>query len=361
MPNWEVGSEFDWSERFVRASDTKWFPDSYQLFSTGTACIKAIASSRLANTNLKRPKIHLPSFYCTTVARALATDFDIGWYSDVPTESEPNLQSIRAEPGDYILILNTFGLRRLSHWTRWTEQHSAVITIEDHSHDPCSEWAQTSSADYAFASLRKTLPLPDGGILYSPKGHLVPKPTRLSPHETAGKRLTAMLLKNAFLSGSEIDKDVYRQLEIASNENLESELDVAASLFTRNILEVLDISGMRRQKRENIDHFLARASNEPSSHWSPLSVNSLAPEGVPLNMIVTCPHRQLRDSLRRYLIERKIFTAIHWLLDDKIASHDPLAKHLADRVLTVPIDFRYGIKDVDRVFETMLAFDDSND
>ena len=113
MPHWEVGSEFDWSERFVRASDVNWFPSSYQLFSTGTACLHAAISSNHALTaKPTRPKIHLPSFYCITTARALTVAFEISWYSDVPTESAPDLHSIHTEPGDYVLILNTFGIRK---------------------------------------------------------------------------------------------------------------------------------------------------------------------------------------------------------------------------------------------------------
>ncbi len=357
MANWEVGSEFDWSERFVGASDENWLPASYQLFSTGTACLKAIAADRQPSANSPRPRIHLPSFYCITVARALSADFDICWYSDVPTQSTPDFGSIHAEPGDYILILNTFGLRMRGPWTRWTEQHSGVISIEDHSHDPFSTWAKTSTADYAFASLRKTLPLPDGGILYSPKGHSIRKPSNPIPSEGAKKRLTAMLLKNAFLRGGSVDKDAYRQLEIASNADLESELDVAASAFTRQVLPALDISGMRLRKQQNIRYFLAQSANRHSCLWSPLFDDPQSPDGVPLNAIVVCRSRTVRDALRIHLIERKIFTAIHWSLDDEMAATDPLAHQLSDRVLTVPLDFRYGKDDVERVFETMLGFE----
>lgn len=360
MPHWEIGSEFDWSEQFLGSStDANWFPDTYELFSTGTACLRAIYSARSLAAKTTRPRMHLPSFYCMTVARALAADFEICWYRDAPSESTPDLQSIAAERGDYILILNTFGLRERTCWTRWAAQNPAVVTIEDHSHDPFSGWAQTSTADYSFASLRKTLPIPDGGMLYSPKGRVIPRP-RPSPSEGAEKRLTAMLLKNAFLRGYAIDKDVYRQLEMASQVDLESELDAAASPFTRNVLQALDIGGMRRRKQENIDHFLERAKNQPSGLWSPLPSATRNTEGVPLNVIVTCIDRNVRESLRRYLTGKNIFTAIHWSLDERIAAPDPLAKQLADRILTVPVDFRYGIDDVDRVFETMLAFENAS-
>jgi hypothetical protein len=51
----------------------------------------------------------------------------------------------------------------------WEERRAASewLLVEDHSHDPFSPWAVGSSADYAFCSLRKTLPVPDGGLLWS--------------------------------------------------------------------------------------------------------------------------------------------------------------------------------------------------
>ena len=156
-------------------------PDRHTLFATGTACIQAIPSSadiqaRRSTRLPSRPKIHLPSFYCMTVVNALAGQFEICWYHDVPNEPGPDLQSIKVENGDYILILNSFGVRTQDAWAPWIAQHPSVVTVEDHSHDPFSAWAQSSTADFAFASLRKTLPIPDGGLLYSPKGLSLPRP-----------------------------------------------------------------------------------------------------------------------------------------------------------------------------------------
>ena len=74
---------------------------------------------------------------------------------------------------DVVLAVNYFGVRAGEPWQQWREKHACVL-LEDHSHDPVSGWAQSSRADYAFSSLRKTMPVPDGAILWSPLGHPLP-------------------------------------------------------------------------------------------------------------------------------------------------------------------------------------------
>ena len=49
--------------------------------------------------------------------------------------------------------------------TSWHREHPSIVLIEDHIHDPLSDWSQSSNADYAVASLRKTLPVPIGAML----------------------------------------------------------------------------------------------------------------------------------------------------------------------------------------------------
>ena len=75
---------------------------------------------------------------------------------------EPRWETIGAGRGDAVLAVNFFGAGT---GTGWADQRAAAdwLLVEDHSHDPFSPWAVGSNADFAFSSLRKTLPVPDGG------------------------------------------------------------------------------------------------------------------------------------------------------------------------------------------------------
>jgi hypothetical protein len=356
MNRWEVGSEFDWSERFLRTESSQErgirLPSAFELFSTGTACLFALQRSLPEQT--KRIRIHLPSLYCIKVAAHVQKIFDVCWYRDLPTEPTADFESLNAQPGDIVMAFNLYGIRTHEAWQNWHRDHQDVTMLEDHSHDPFSDWAQQSLADYAFASLRKTLPIPDGGMLWSPKNHFV-RSAWGDELPGAAKRLKAMKLKHRYLVGEEIEKDRYRKLEIESQNEMGYESGNLVSDFTARHLHLLDIAGLRAQKMANIRSFLKFADNKPNSKWKPLFKHWDAGT-APLNAIVQCQTETTRDQIRAHLIKHNIFTAIHWLQPHQgISSGDEETIELTRRVLTIPLDARYDATDVRKVFEIMSA------
>ena len=62
-------------------------------------------------------------------------------------------------------------------------------------------------------------------------------------------------------------------------------------------------------------------------------------------------------KLREYLIENKVYAAIHWKqLNKGFNSGDDDAIGLSSRILTIPLDQRYTIDDVDRVVKLLADF-----
>ncbi|WP_019503970.1 hypothetical protein [Pleurocapsa sp. PCC 7319] len=355
MNRWEVGSEFEWSNRFLKSTvDSTWLPDTYELYSTGTASILAVY--HLFVQQQKRPaRIHLPSFYCMSVAAKLRKFLQVFWYQDIPTQPAPNFKSLQTQPGDLVVAFNIFGIRSNQPWLEWSAAHPEVTLIEDHSHDPFSDWAKQSKADYAISSLRKTLPIPDGGILWSPQN--LPLFTAWGQESLgAYKRLTAMLLKRAYLKNNNVAKDAYRQLELESHGEMGFIEDTVVSSFTAKILPCLDVVNMRSRRAENINKFIHLSLNNPSDDWE-LLFDSWGPGNVPLNSVIVCHTGEIRNALRKYLIEHNIYTAVHWKQPDEgISSEDPLTLDLAQRILTIPNDHRYDTEDIVRMFNTISAF-----
>ena len=48
-----------------------------------------------------------------------------------------------------------------------------------------------------------------------------------------------------------------------------------------------------------------------------------------------------RDMLRSYLMDRKIFCAVHWPFDNHQSEQRPFAKRNSEELLSLPIDQRY--------------------
>jgi hypothetical protein len=365
VQRWEIGSEFHWTNDWLAPQSQKhWFPKTYQLFSTGTAALLKLAEV-LTVRNDQRLTIHLPTYYCMEVPLKLQKVYNIAWYHDLPTAPQPNFSTLKPGIGDLVLSVNLFGVRRPEPWIEWTQNHPQVVYIEDHSHDPFSPWARYSTADYAIASLHKTLPIPDGGIVWSP--HHLPLPNALEPESQGiSQRLAAMCLKEAYLQGASISKDQYRMMAQAGHEALEDVSRCRVSAFTASILEFLDIPRFRSQREANIRHLIAMSktfSNPVSTHPSNGSLWQLLFDQwesgyVPFNSVLVCATTQIRDRLRQFLIESQIYPAVHWRQTPDLSSGDPEAIDLSQRILTIPTDQRYCLNDVERIVEKIRKFFD---
>ncbi|MDY6899993.1 MAG: DegT/DnrJ/EryC1/StrS aminotransferase family protein [Cyanobacteriota bacterium] len=352
---WEVGSEFDWSNDLVSTiGEAANLPSDYQLFSTGCASLFGLEKI-LNHKRDKKLRLHLPCFFCMEAASKLTKAFDISWYRDLPNEKYPDLDTLDASSGDLVLAVNLFGIKSAQVWQDWSKANRGVILVEDHTHDPFSSWALQSQADYAMASLRKTLPIPDGAIIWSGKNLPLPKASQ-TQSDGAYKRLSAMLLKRAYLNGGNVSKDTYRQLEIESQDSLDDVENDKISDFSANVLSSLDIKQFRERREANIKHFLNLALSNQEKNWQPL-FSSWENGSVPFNSIIVCQNRDIRDSLRKYLIGKSIFPAIHWPQPHNgMTSKDLDAIDLSNRILTIPTDQRYCLDDVGRVVTIIKEF-----
>ena len=179
-------------------------------FSTGRdalcALLADICARPAADCVLPVPRrLWLPGYYCpdvvgTLLPLALAVPLELRTYP-APPPGLPDLARIPLAPGDLLLLVNLFGLHGASTTPRLPP---GVVLIEDHTHDPLSRWARTSTADWCFASLRKTLPLPDGGVVWSPGGRALPRPPVLTLQRRLAslEMLAAMTLRSAQPSGA---------------------------------------------------------------------------------------------------------------------------------------------------------------
>ncbi len=360
----EIGSEFHWEPAVLlnRARDSH-LPPEHELFATGCGAMSVLLRF------LRRPgRLHVPSFFCMGVAETLSADMPLAWYRHLPDGEGPHWGTLHARPGDVVLAQNLFGREPGDPWHDWIAAHPGVTVLEDHSHDPFSPWARSSTAAYAVASLRKTLPVPDGGLLWSPQGLEVPAPAGRPP-EGSHLKLAAMVLKAAWLDGHPIAKDAFRALQQRGEQAL---LGSAAppSAFTAAVLPALGITHIRTTSTRNaraVERLLPaslRAAARPASFRQPAptdtaalfpSVRSAAPNGAaPFRVQLLCPDEESRDALLGHLARNGIFAPVHWRQDrGNVWSGDEEAATYAARILTLPVDHRCGPADIHRLIELL--------
>lgn len=348
---WEQGSEYAWPgipdpgiPGQVQSTRVPWDADGRLVFS-GRDALRLVLGTGIARHGWRR--LWVPEYFCQHVVAALCRpDLELLPYPDHPLLAEPRPPA--AAPGDAVLVMNYFGLR--DGFPR--PPGPGVQIIEDHSHDPTSAWAHSSGADFCIASLRKTIPVGDGGVAWSPRGHELPSAPAIGSarREAAGLRLSAMLLKGMYLRGLPVGKDLYRELARRGEEGLARAEISEMSEVSRAVLSAFDLTGWRAVRGRNVEVLRAAVKDVP---W--LEVLAPVPRGeaVAFAGVLVVDDARRREALRHRLLEAQIYPAVLWPLETTVLPVGEPARDVSRRLLSIHCDGRYGPGDMERVAEVV--------
>jgi len=309
------------------------------LFASGRDALLALYASGL----LPRSRLWMPDYFCSEV-RACWARFggELRTYSFGPWNNDHNLNEIPAQAGDTVLLVNTLGLFGAP--DIGSLQRRGVRVIEDHTHDPFSPWARHSRADWCIASLRKSLPLPDGGALWSPTSQELPvEPTLHEAHELAALRvLAAMGLKRDYLETGFPPKALFRALYLEGESKIGFCPPGAALPTTRVLLADFPHEEWRQQRWANWQR-LAHAL-EGKGPWRIVSPKQA--DAVPFGLMLTMATEKLRNELRGVLHARQFYTAVLWDLEENFRP-GVAALSFSRCSLVLSCDGRYRVCDLD--------------
>lgn len=322
---WEVGSSFP----LLQAPDpgTTRLPSPLRLYGTGRQALLALL--RMGRSELGWSAVYLPAYYCPPVADAAATVLPVRRYEAGP---RGHVDPARPGPTEAVVAVSYFGDPPAAPATR------GAALIVDSTHDPFAPWLTSTAADYVLAALRKTLPLPDGGALWSPAGHHLPAQAAPSVRHraAAGQVLAAMCLKTAYLSGSPVEKHAFLSAFGAGEEAYGSTSISGASDYTRAALPAMPAGRWRRQRMANAVVLGDALAGAPG----------LRAHVRPFGVIVECDSAEGREALRATLVARRIYPAVLWPQPPDAPAH-----HLdySRRMLHLHTDHRWGAEDMLRV------------
>lgn len=328
----EFGSDF----HFVNAFNTGFsrLTDYYRsalLYADGRQCLVSL----LRQYSWKR--IWVPEYFCQEVIETIKdqTGVYVAFYKDNPI-NEAVVEDLPFQDGDVLLRVNYFGIRGL----RNNKKLSCPV-IEDHTHDPLSDWALNSDADWCISSIRKVLPIPEGGMMWSPKGHSFIQSLGYSKEneQIAATRWEGMLMKTAFLDGQSINKDLFRKCFIETEGWFDraepSLIDRKTSSFVSNTFDIKLWQEARRRNwsllRGMIDHdafHILVPENESCTMFS---------------MVLQFESKKQRDYFRECLISSCVYPSVLWNLPDDVSFE---AKSFSDCMLSIHCDGRYSKEDI---------------
>ncbi|MCH3884621.1 hypothetical protein [Tenacibaculum aquimarinum] len=209
MMNLEYGSDFYLmaSEEFMNGEKESFFDEKrFNFFISGRSSLYSLLKNGIEKHNWE--KVFIPSYYCKEVLPELSSlPLEIEEYKFNPfLDSENKELSLEDKSKNVLISIDFFGVNKIN-----SEKYNNLFVIEDLTHNLYS--IPFSKADYVFASLRKELPVPCGGITYSPKSlYLSQGKKDETANEVSLKKLTGMYLKKQYIEGLITNKEIYREL-----------------------------------------------------------------------------------------------------------------------------------------------------
>lgn len=329
----EFGSDYHLLDNYFsnRASLQRIYPNAF-FYANGRQCIKAL----IEQNGWRR--IWMPQYFCYEVIYAIeTTGIQIIYYVDYPIcDDISSISKLKFETGDVLFRVNYFGLRNYR-----DEKDISIPVIEDHSHDLLGHWALYSNADWCIASLRKSLPIAEGGMLWSPKSRTIEKmPNLISENNSIAKiRWEAMAQKSIYLKGKGTLKNEFRTKFINTEEALSS----------------LPFSLMDSESIDYLNHFDINAwYNSKKKNWKYLKdtffkdINVLSPEEEfcnPFSFIIIVNDMKTRELVYKKLIQTAIYPAILWNIPCG-TTVEPAVNDISGRILSIHCDGRYTEDDI---------------
>lgn len=366
--------ELDLSAVGVHERLDRWkgaLPGQTCLTSTGrSALAKILACILRADPSVR--SFLLPAYLCQSVVRPfLAAGFAVHFYPlDGCLHIDPEALEQVASSVDArgILFINYFGRpidaderQAIAELKRrvWVIEDCAMGGLLECGGDPIG-----ATGHFAFTSLRKYLPVPDGAVIWNRSGLDLPDEQGEGDPPWVRLRVLGKLMRGEYLklptddSSAELLETSYLHLF----ETSERMLDETGGARTPSSFSVpageYDLKALTCRRQQNYQHLdrLCRLRADDVGRRRPL-YSALLPASSPLVFPFLCDNESERNALREHLRQRRVFCPIHWPLPDRVDSQShPTAVLLSRSILGLPVDGRYGEADMQYCFEAVADF-----
>lgn len=192
-------------------------------------------------------------------------------------------------------------------------------------------------ADYSFASIRKWMGVIGGAVVEGVRAYL------LKPCPYLDCKKQAMQMKQYYMAGDNtVDKQSFLKLYGEFGHHLSEDYhsyemdDLSYALYKSE-----DLGAMRHKRRENAEHLHRHLKGVRF-------IGELTANVVPLFVPVFFENKELRDAVRRKLVEAQIYCPIHWPKPEQVPTGFK-ANKIYDTELSLICDHRYSIDDMERL------------
>ncbi|MGN8026951.1 hypothetical protein [Microbacterium sp. 22242] len=288
-----------------------------------------------------RDRLIVPGYLCSSMIEPFVqrgwriSSLGINERLGVPLDASRVLQDVPERT--VILLAAYFGSRPDPTHRALIEEAKArgIVVVEDTTHRVFEP--DVLGADLSFASLRKLLPVGDGAYVSGDEEILE---VASGLEESDSERWEAMDLKRATLDGD--GSHGFREIFQRENERLEDQGRIRrATPRSIEALSTLPYDAMAKKRADNartLRQLLADAG---------ISVMRRNGDGIPSHLVLQL---DAPPVLQARLAQRRVYCAIHWPRVQGVHGLGPWRSDL----LSVPVDHRYGPKDMERVASAIV-------
>lgn len=265
-------------------------------------------------------KVYVPHYTCEVMLEPInKLGIDVVFYAVNETLEPVKLPVL--EEGEAFLYTNYFGLKQ--HCVKRLADVYGNRLIVDNAQ---AFYAEPIPGIDTFYSARKFFGVPDGAYLYASR-----KQEQEWERDYSFERMSHLLKR--IDSGAEAGYSDFRN----NDDALCGQEIKCMSKLTDAILAGVDYAGAKQRRRDN---FAFLDEQLKDSNRIRLALDD---EAVPM----VYPYWTDDASLRQKLIENKVFVATYWPNVKEWTKDGMLEYELAEKLMPLPVDQRYGIKEME--------------
>ncbi len=299
-------------------------------------------------------KILLPDYMCDTVKDAAKRAEVVQDYYKIDRNYDFKSEEIESKLSKdaCLFVAHFFGKkineRSLSDILKWKEQGVTIIEDITLSMFSSDNGDGIGFGHYTLGSVRKWLPVPDGGFIASYTNKLPEQLKSNCVSKYTDFYYMVQVMKKEYVENgyqNKTLKNIYMDYYSLSIKELFSDYTLyPISDWTKNYLKNYDMQEVIEKRKKNYDYLYEGLSK---INWLRLAVRR--EDGyLPFGMVVQAENR---DELLQYLIKNNIYCNVHWRLDNMDDNDD--AVYLTQHSITIPCDQRYDLEEMDYIINTL--------
>lgn len=240
-------------------------------------------------------------------------------------------EDVQLASDEYLLATNYYGIKD-SYIENLARKYGSHLIVDNAQ----ALYAHPIEGIKTFYSPRKFAGIPDGGIAYMEAG----KDIQSFDTDVSYDRLSHLLKRIDLGAGAG-----YTDFKDNSHK-LANQPIMQMSRLTGVLLASIDFEGIKERRLKNF-HIL----HEALSGSNQLAIPTIGSFSCPL----VYPYFTNDCTLKKKLIDNKVFVATYWPNVLEWCKEDTLEYQLADRIIAIPIDQRYGEEEMKYITNLILS------